>query len=168
MIYTTKEKPKWLDNLRALMAHRGFNARSLSLTAGLNATAVRDMFEGRARFPRYDTIEALSRALNVTPAQLMGGTPETVVNEYATQSRREALIDDDLNLIAEIIVRLQETAEEQGCTIKAQEFGAMVSSIYRQLQSIPAGKITRAGLEPHINHLVSYEALRSKKTAKKK
>ena len=39
--------PTWVENLRILMAEQGFNPRSLSLRAGLNATAVRDMIEGR-------------------------------------------------------------------------------------------------------------------------
>jgi len=45
------------------MEEQKFNARSLSLRAGLNATAVRDMIEGRSRYPRYDTVESLAGAL---------------------------------------------------------------------------------------------------------
>jgi len=162
------QKPKWLDNLRALMAHRGFNARSLSLTAGLNATAVRDMLEGRARFPRYDTVESLSKALSVTPAQLMGGTPDTILHTDPTLEVQDPLADDDLNLLTEIIARLQEVAEEHDHPLKPHDFAAMVTAIYRQVQEKPAGKITKSGLEPHINHLITYETLRSKRAAKKK
>ena len=171
MTYESKKnapKPKWLDNLRALMAHRGFNARSLSLTAGLNATAVRDMLEGRARFPRYDTVESLSKALSVTPAQLMGGTPDSILNLDPTKPTQDPLADEDVNLLTEIIARLQEVAQESNQNLKPHDFAAMVASIYRQLQSKPAGRVTRAGLETHINDLISYETLRSKRAAKKK
>jgi len=161
-------KPKWLDNLRALMAHRGYNARSLSLTAGLNATAVRDMLEGRARFPRYDTVESLSKALSVTPAQLMGGTPDSILNVDPAAPAPDPLAEDDVNLLTEIIARLQEAAIEHDQQLKPHDFAAMVAAIYRQMQAKPAGKITKAGLEPHIAHLISYETLRSKRTAKKK
>ena len=64
--------PNWLRNLRLLMEKHGYNPRSLSLKAGLNATAVRDMLDGRSRFPRYDTIQAMAEVLQTTPALLMG------------------------------------------------------------------------------------------------
>lgn len=51
-------QPQWIEILRELMNSQGLNPRSLSLKAGLGATAVRDMLEGRARFPRYDTAVA--------------------------------------------------------------------------------------------------------------
>src|ERR1700743_1870546 len=91
-------QPMWVRNLRALMEQKNFNPRSLSLKAGLNATAVRDMLEGRSRFPRYDTATALAEALGVTPSVLMND-PKAVKSkgEHAPQ------------LLPKILARSQET-----------------------------------------------------------
>lgn len=157
-----EQEPKWLDNLRALLAHRKLNPRALSLKAGLNATAVRDMLEGRARFPRYDTVEALAKALEVTPAQLMGGTPESVISGLLYAGKKDPLADEDLNLLTEIIARLQEVAEDHNQKLKPTDFAAMVTTIYRQVRGGQLQKITKAGLEPQISHLLTYETLRKR------
>ncbi|HEU0117742.1 MAG TPA: helix-turn-helix transcriptional regulator, partial [Alphaproteobacteria bacterium] len=95
--------PSWVRNLRTLMDEQGFNPRSLSLKAGLNATAVRDMLEGRSRFPRYDTVKALAEALGTTPALLMSD------NEAAKEVDIKGLVfGQDLELLTEILTRLQE------------------------------------------------------------
>lgn len=146
------------------MAHRKFNPRSLSLKSGLNATAVRDMLEGRARFPRYDTIESLAKTLEVTPAQLMGGTPESVI--HGQPICKDPLADDDLNLLTEIIARLQEVATDHRHQLKPRDFAAMVTTIYKQVQSGQANRNTKGGLEPQINHLITYETLRKRATGK--
>lgn len=54
------------------MDKRRITARRLSLKAGLNQTAVRDILEGRIASPRLTTIEALSRVLGIEPAWLAG------------------------------------------------------------------------------------------------
>ena len=59
-----KQQPNWRRHLQELMETKGFNPRSLSLAAGLNATAVRDMLEGRTMSPRYDTARSLAYALS--------------------------------------------------------------------------------------------------------
>ncbi|MDD3183070.1 MAG: helix-turn-helix transcriptional regulator [Alphaproteobacteria bacterium] len=163
---TDKEEPKWLNNLRALLVHRKINPRALSLKAGLNATAVRDMLEGRARFPRYDTVESLAKALEVTPAQLMGGTPESVVKGSIYTTDRDPLAAEDLNLLTEIIARLQEVVEEQKQQLKPHDFAAMVTTIYRQVHSGLIQKVTKDGLEPQISHLITYETLRKRVNGK--
>ena len=155
-----ENEPKWLDNLRALITHRGLNPRALSIKAGLNATAVRDMLEGRAKFPRYDTVEALSAALGVTPAQLMGGRPETILNENQGEAVRDALADDDLNLLTEIITRLQEAVQEHKHALKPQDFAAMVTTLYRQINAKPVARSHKVDIMPHIDHLMTYETLR--------
>ena len=106
----TLTPPHWWAKLRVLDGtEQDFNPRSLSLRAGLNATAVRDMIEGRSRFPRYDTVQALASALNTTPALLMGD--ETSGKEI--RGKNEAF-GKDIELLTEIIARLQETAEDMG------------------------------------------------------
>lgn len=161
------QEPKWLDNLRALLVHRKLNPRALSLKAGLNATAVRDMLEGRARYPRYDTIESLAGALGVTPAQLMGGTPESVISDTIYSCKKDPLADEDINLLTEIIARLQEVADEHSQRLKPHDFAAMVVTIYRQVQGGYIEKVTKAGLAPQISHLLHYENLRKRVTGTK-
>ncbi len=157
-----QKEPRWIDNLRFLMEAKGLNARRLSLEAGLGATAVRDMLEGRAKFPRYDTVESLSKALEVTPAQLMGSkTP-------AEPPANDPLQDDDLNLLTEIITRLQEAVEERKQQLGPQDFAAMVTSLYRQMRpSEPATRPpAKENLSQHIDQLVTYEDLRRRQAVK--
>lgn len=149
---------RWIENLRFLMDAKKMNPRSLSLKAGLNATAVRDMLEGRAKFPRYDTVEALAEALEVTPAQLMGGKGQTI----RQSGKKDPLADDDLNLLTEIISRLQEVAQEHRHNVGPNEFAAMVTTIYRAVQKAPQSKGSRSKIDPQIDHLLAYESLRRK------
>jgi hypothetical protein len=91
------------------MEQQGLNPRSLSLKSGLNATDVRDMIEGRSRFPRYDTVEALAKALDTTPAVLM-----SIEQQKAGLSAQGIGFHSRLDLRAEIIASLQKTTEEIG------------------------------------------------------
>ena len=151
---------QWVGNLRRLMDEQGFNPRSLSLRAGLNATAVRDMIEGRSRFPRYDTVQALADALNTTPALLMcsGKVGDEIKSGGDTFGK-------DVELLTEIIARLQETATEMGRDLTPREFAAMSATIYRRLlESGEAGSVkSRAALKPQIHDLLEYEGLRNKR-----
>ena len=151
---------QWVGNLRRLMDEQGFNPRSLSLRAGLNATAVRDMIEGRSRFPRYDTVQALADALSTTPALLM-------CNDKTGAEIRSGgeTFGKDIELLTEIIARLQETAAEMGRELTPREFAAMSATIYRRiLESGDAGTgKSRASLKPQIHDLLEYEGLRNKR-----
>ncbi|MDD3030190.1 MAG: helix-turn-helix transcriptional regulator [Alphaproteobacteria bacterium] len=159
----SKEKlsPAWVRNLRRLMDEQGLNPRRLSLLAGLNATAVRDMIEGRSRFPRYDTVQALAKALGTTPSLLMSG--EETSNDIASKG---ADFGQHLDLLTEIIARLQETAGDLDCTLSPREFAAMTATIYRRLQE-KAGdtsyKSQLNAIKPQIYDLLEYEALRHKR-----
>ncbi len=149
------------------MKSRGLNPRSLSLKAGLNPTAVRDMIEGRVKFPRYDTVEALAKALEVSPARLMSGKAENegIAPPEAVRKNEAALDDDDLTLLTEIIMRLQEAAEAYRHALAPQDFAAMVTSIYRQVKPADekqARKNPSSGLTPKIKSLMEYERLRKR------
>jgi transcriptional regulator with XRE-family HTH domain len=148
--------PSWLRNMRELMDQQGFNPRSLSLRAGLNATAVRDMIEGRSRFPRYDTVQALADALSTTPARLMSG-------DAADKIPAEAF-GKDVELLTEIITRLQETASELGRQLTPREFAAMSATIYKSVQETgdTTTRKARATIKPQIHDLLEYESLRHK------
>jgi DNA-binding Xre family transcriptional regulator len=175
------QTPRWIANLRTHMEARRYNPRSLSLKAGLNATAVRDMLEGRTRFPRYDTVLALCEALEVTPSALMGGAPEGAPATAAPHQRDEAetstphepqapkilretpenATGDDLELLTEIITRLQEVAEDYQHELNPRDFAAMVTTIYhRTRQPAPRKSRFENSLSPKIHDLVAYEALR--------
>ncbi len=150
--------PAWVKNMLALMDQHSFNPRSLSLRAGLNATAVRDMIEGRSRFPRYDTVQALADALSTTPALLMA--------DGKSAKTKGETFGQDVELLTEIIARLQETAEEMGRELQPREFAAMSATLFRRLLEggdIPLTKNRAAALKPQIHDLLEYETLRHKK-----
>lgn len=156
----TKEiqTPEWVRNMQRLMDEQSLNPRKLSLLAGLNATAVRDMIEGRSRFPRYDTVQALAAALNTTPAFLMNGAQTGT----EIQSKGEPF-NQDIELLTEIIARLQETASEMERDLTPREFAAMSVTIYRRLQEDgkPATRKSRVkDIKPQIHDLLEYESLR--------
>jgi transcriptional regulator with XRE-family HTH domain len=155
----TPKLPSWVRNLRALMEKRGYNPRSLSLQAGLNATAVRDMLEGRSRFPRYDTVQALALALDTTPALLMG--EEGLLNEVAS-----AGFAQDLELLTEVIARLQEVTEELDRKLSPRDFAAMATAIYKRIQAGEERKKKISQIRPQIHDLLDYELLRQKRAAR--
>lgn len=157
--------PRWVATLRALMEDRGYNPRSLSLKAGLNATAVRDILEGRAKYPRYDTVGSLARILEVAPDDLMNRSPKDILNKkpvsekQATKSPSNGLEDDDLELLTEIIGKLQNVADEYKQTLKPKDFAAMVTTIFSHTQT-PKNNTKMTGLSSPINQLMTYERLR--------
>ncbi len=156
MSKTKSKLPAWVRNLRELMEKRGFNPRSLSLKAGLNATAVRDMMEGRSRFPRYDTVMALAQALETTPALLMGD--ESVLNEVTS-----AGFGEDLELLTEVITRLQEITDELDRKLSPRDFAAMATTIYKRIQTGEEIKKKIGQIRPQIHDLLDYELMRQKR-----
>ncbi|MFA4993900.1 MAG: helix-turn-helix transcriptional regulator [Bdellovibrionales bacterium] len=161
----TKEKentaPEWVSNLRRLMDEQGLNPRKLSLLAGLNATAVRDMIEGRSHFPRYDTVQSLADVLGTTPAMLMSSK-----KTGAEIQTKGAPFGHNIEILAEIIARLQETASDLGRELTPREFAAMSATIYRRLQESsgdlsPKNQII--AIKPQVYDLLEYETLRRKR-----
>ena len=150
--------PAWIKNLQRLMAEQELNPRSLSLKAGLNATAVRDMVEGRSRFPRYDTAQALAEALGVTAAQLMsdGKTASTV-------ARKGKAFEQDFDLLTEIIARLEEVTSTTRRRLPPRDFAAMAITILQSLSGTDIGKNKQSTIGTHIHNLLDYETLRRKK-----
>lgn len=148
--------PSWLENLKTLMDACGYNPRSLSLEAGLNPTAVRDMLEGRIRFPRYDTVKALAEALKTTPARLMGDAKSTHLNASGDG------LEDNMELLVEIIARLQETANEEGLRVSPRDFAAMAATIYRQIQKDGSPSRLKNSVKPKIHDLLLYESIKQK------
>jgi transcriptional regulator with XRE-family HTH domain len=158
----TNSAPNWLRNLRLLMEKHGYNPRSLSLRAGLNATAVRDMMDGRSRFPRYDTIQALAEALETTPALLMGDT-----DAAQEVSVKGVSFGQDLELLTEIIARLQEVVEELDHKLSPRDFAAMSATIYHRIQQNPNHKKVNDLIRPQIHDLIDYETLRQKRAKRR-
>ncbi len=60
----------WRDSFERRMAAAGFSARSLSIAAGLNPTAVRDILIGRSKQPRFQTLYRLARVLGCSVEEL--------------------------------------------------------------------------------------------------
>jgi transcriptional regulator with XRE-family HTH domain len=154
----TQTAPHWLRNLRLLMEKNGYNPRSLSLKAGLNATAVRDMLDGRSRFPRYDTILAMAEALGTTPALLMGDAEAAL--EISAKGHG---FGQDLEMLTEIIARLQEIVEEHDHKLTPRDFAAMAATIYKRMQDGTGQKKNADLIRPQILDLLDYDVLRQKR-----
>ncbi len=139
----TKQKssslPAWVRNLRTLMEQKNFNPRSLSLKAGLNATAVRDMLEGRSQSPRYETVCALAETLGTTPAILMNDAKLVVTAKTD---------EHDLDLLTEIIARLQETTEAMDQKLTARKFASITATVYGWIQTGEERKKNITALRP--------------------
>lgn len=149
--------PAWVRNLRSLMEQHAYNPRSLSLKAGLNATAVRDMIEGRSRFPRYDTVKALAEALDTTPAQLMSDQ-----SPGDTAGKKTAEFSENLELLTDIIARLQEVTEDLEYKLDPRDFAAMTATIYNGIHGSEAQKKKFSSIRPQIHDLLDYEAIRQR------
>jgi transcriptional regulator with XRE-family HTH domain len=149
--------PSWVHNLRTLMEQKNYNPRSLSLQAGLNATAVRDMLEGRSQYPRYDTAQALARALDTTPAILMNDA------KIAGKTAKGNESDADLELLTEIIARLKEAADEYNQKLTPRKFAAITTTIYGLVQTGEERKKKISSMRPKILDLLDYEMLRQRR-----
>ncbi|RYE12839.1 MAG: XRE family transcriptional regulator [Rickettsiales bacterium] len=55
-----------------LMDMHDFNMKSLSVAAGLNETAIRDIIKGRVKNPRIDTLQKIAKVLNCSIGDLLG------------------------------------------------------------------------------------------------
>ena len=159
---TTPKLPTWLRNLQQLLAEREMNPRQLSLLAGLNPTAVRDMLSGRARYPRYDTLQAIARVLGTTPAFIMG---DATTQQDLRQSPDSSL--QHLELLTEIIARLQETADGMARKLTAQELASMAATLYRQMLADHPASTSPATLTTQARTLVSYATLQTPQSDKK-
>lgn len=62
-------------NLKAARLAKGLGVDQLSLAAGLNRRAARDIEEGRSQSPKLSTVFALAEALNADPGELLGIGP---------------------------------------------------------------------------------------------
>ena len=68
-------------NLKALLAAGRFRSqRALSLAAGLNESAVKNILTGKSHHPRHDTVERLAAAAGVSATELLGGIVAHVGN----------------------------------------------------------------------------------------
>jgi len=152
----------WLHNLCVLMEDQGLNPRRLSLLAGLNSTAVRDMLDGRAKYPRYSTIKALADVLGTTPSMLMAD--KETANMVKMSSTQFA---DNVDLLTEIIARLQEILLELKKSVSPREFAAMASTIYKNIsedenKTNSSKKTYIKEIKTQIYNLCDYNFLRKK------
>lgn len=158
----TPPLPSWVANLRKMMEDQGFNPRSLSLKAGLNPTAVRDIFEGRSRYPRYDTAMALAEALHTTPSRLMC-EPEKPEDEA-----KNIAFEHDLELLTEIISRMQEVSIDVDRRLSPRDFAAMTLTIFRRIKEGDDRKKKVTAIRPQIHDLLEYEMLRRNRSSSRK
>jgi transcriptional regulator with XRE-family HTH domain len=145
---TAARTPLWLRNLQELIEERRLNPRQVSLQAGLNATAVRDMLSGRAKSPRYDTLQAIAKVLGTTPAWLMG---DAVIKQDLRRGDKDAA---KMELLTEIITRLQEVAESMKKKLPPKELATLATTLYRQLKLEDAASLSRHELQTQARILI--------------
>lgn len=124
-----EKNPLWVQTLLKLMAAQGMNPRQLSLLTGLNPTAVRDFLTERVKHPRYETQQALARVLQTTPAHLL--TENTTKHAL---SGVDAAAAENLDLLTEIIARVQDVADDMGRELSPRELATMVTTISANAQ----------------------------------
>lgn len=61
------------NRLEQALEHRNIKPKTLSLKAGLNETAIRDILKGRSQNPRTDTVRKIAEALHIRPEWLLNG-----------------------------------------------------------------------------------------------
>ncbi len=61
------------NRLEQALDHRNIKPKTLSLKAGLNETAIRDILKGRSQNPRTDTVRKIAEALHIRPEWLLNG-----------------------------------------------------------------------------------------------
>ncbi len=80
----------WREAFRRRIAAAGYSPRSLSLAAGLNPTAIRDILQGRSRQPRYRTLYCIAQVLGSTPEALLA--EDDVTESVPEQEAREGTV----------------------------------------------------------------------------
>ena len=70
----------------------------LAVKAGLDNSAIRSLLAGRAKNPRWDTVEAICRALGTTVAEFMSD-PETEEERRILRLLSQLTVDEQLRLL---------------------------------------------------------------------
>jgi DNA-binding Xre family transcriptional regulator len=87
--------------LYQLMRAQRFNMTSLSIAAGLNTTAVRDILRGRVKSPKYSTLEKLALALCCNVNDIIGRTIDPEIKKGLLRIK-----DIDIELFAEAVTEV--------------------------------------------------------------
>lgn len=150
--------PAWLDQIIARMQERGLNPYALSVRAGLNDTAVRDLLAGRVKSPRYDTLQAIAEVLDTTPAALMG--------ERQTGRRfppAPAVLQDLLSLIVAEVIR---ESDAMGLKLKPERLGKISAQVLNQMMTHHGEQITKKEIFKEVKATLTQE--RQKNLVKKR
>lgn len=93
-----------VHNIRAGMEKRGWSGRRLSDEAGLNESAVKNIFNERSNYPRVDTVFKIAQALGKTVGELIGESP------HQLHPNCESLLESFHQMNSENRARLTEVA----------------------------------------------------------
>jgi transcriptional regulator with XRE-family HTH domain len=110
--------------------HLGFSMRKLSLTAGLNETAVKAIMTGRSKSPRGDTLQAIALALRTTVQVLLGEDDAAIALASAPAQNEaiEALRERERQLATEI----EEHARgSERASLRLEEVRSMLARLCR-------------------------------------
>lgn len=75
-----------INNLRSLIAEKGFTPTRLAKEAGLGYTSVRDILTGNSASPRYITLLKLAHVLGVDPRCITIGADFQSVDEQMSEA----------------------------------------------------------------------------------
>ena len=156
------EWPTPVTHLQAQIAARGqrlgLSMRKLSLTAGLNETAVKAIMTGRSKSPRGDTLQAIAQALGTTVHELLGevddphvvGAGAVAAPVPAQNEAVEALRERERQLAAEIEEHVRNS---ERASLRLEEVRSMLARLCRSQepnQEPPVGPVPAkpAGADP--------------------
>lgn len=75
-----------MNDLKTRLEHammvKNYRAKTLSIEAGLNETAIRDILKGRSKNPRTDTIRKVANILNIRHEWLVDGFGEMDISHH--------------------------------------------------------------------------------------
>jgi transcriptional regulator with XRE-family HTH domain len=78
----------FIHRIKMRLQELGLSPRAASLKAGLNDDAIRNIFRGRSRHPRYDTIAKIARVLDCEVQWLLNGDHPHGEDWTSTQGER--------------------------------------------------------------------------------
>ncbi|MFN7038177.1 MAG: helix-turn-helix domain-containing protein [Alphaproteobacteria bacterium] len=87
------------ENLKRLMQEKGYNMKSLSLAAGLNETAVRDILKSRVASPTYATLNRLAKILKCSVEDLTSKNDLTNLKLFSNE-------DIQIELFTEAVIKV--------------------------------------------------------------
>ncbi len=118
---------------------RQYKPKALSLQAGLNETAIRDILKGRSKNPRTDTTRKIANILNIRHEWLVDGFPP-MENTVATNTNRHTAQEPSQDFIttANHMISLYSLSSTDSFEISCYKYNTEIKHIERPPYLTPA------------------------------